>query len=164
MNRSLQYAEKTACGLVNIAQIARPRSVYSQLAAYVFLYLTEEVPMVSISKVVGVLSCGFLLCLGLSNVASSADKLNTGQSDKTMFTVSDKDNFEAGREVKGEVVRVEGENYSVREDSGNVVKIHVDATTEKKSKLMPKPGDHVMAKVNAKGHAITFLTDQPISH
>jgi len=120
--------------------------------------------MVSILKVVGVLSCGFLLCLGLSNVASSADKLNTGQSDKTMFTVSDKDNFEAGREVKGEVVRVEGENYSVREDSGNVVKIHVDATTEKKSKLMPKPGDHVLAKVNAKGHAISFLTDQPISH
>ena len=29
---------------------------------------------------------------------------------------------------------------------------------------MPKPGDHVIAKVNAKGHAITFLTDQPISH
>jgi len=120
--------------------------------------------MVSILKVVGVLSCGFLLCLGLSNVASSADKLNTGQSDKTMFTVSDKDNFEAGREVKGEVVRVEGENYSVREDSGNVVKIHVDATTEKKSKLMAKAGDHVIAKVNAKGHAISFLTDQPISH
>jgi len=120
--------------------------------------------MVSILKVVGVLSCGFLLCLGLSNVASSADKLNTGQSDKTMFTVSDKDDFEAGREVKGEVVRVEGENYSVREDNGNVVKIHVDATTEKKSKLMAKAGDHVIAKVNDKGHAITFLTDQPISH
>ena len=61
-------------------------------------------------------------------------------------------------------MRVEGEHYSVREDSGNVVKIHVDATTEKKSKLMPKLGDHVLAKVNAKGHAITFLTDQPISH
>jgi hypothetical protein len=29
--------------------------------------------MVSISKIVGVLSCGFVLCLGLSNVASSAD-------------------------------------------------------------------------------------------
>jgi hypothetical protein len=48
-----------------------------------------------------------------------------------MFTVPDKDRFEAGKEVKGEVVRVEGENYFVREDSGNVVQIHVDATTEK---------------------------------
>ena len=120
--------------------------------------------MVSILKVVGVLSCGFLLCLGLSNVASSADKLNTGQSGGKMFTVADKDRFEAGKEIKGEVVRVDGDNYIIREDSGSEVRIHVDATTEKKSKLMPKPGDHVLAKVNAKGHAITFLTDQPISH
>jgi len=120
--------------------------------------------MVSIPKIVGVMSCGFLLCLGLSNVASSADKLNTGQSDKTMFTVSDKDNFEAGKEVKGEVVRVEGEKYFVREGNGNVVQMHVDATTEKRSSLMVKPGDHVIAKVNAQGHAISFLADQPIAH
>ena len=53
---------------------------------------------------------------------------------------------------------------SVREDSGNEVHMHVDATTETKSKLKPKTGDHVIAKVNDKGHAITFLTDQPISH
>ena len=120
--------------------------------------------MVSIPKVVGVLSCGFLLCLGLSNVASSADKLNTGPSDKTMFTVSDKDNFEAGKVVKGEVVRIDGDNYSVREDSGNVVKMHVDDTTQTRSNVKAKPGDHVIAKVNAKGHAISFLTDQPVAH
>lgn len=77
------------------------------------------------------MSCGFLLGLGLSNVASSADQLNTGQSDAKMLTVSDADNFQAGTMVKGEVVRVEGEHVSVREDSGNVVQMHVDATTEK---------------------------------
>jgi len=37
--------------------------------------------MVAISKIIGVLSCGFMLCLGLSNVASSADQLNTDQSE-----------------------------------------------------------------------------------
>ena len=43
--------------------------------------------MVSIPKVVGVLSCSFLLCLGLShaaqadNVASAADEMNADQSD-----------------------------------------------------------------------------------
>ena len=119
--------------------------------------------MVSIPKVVGVMSCGFLLRLGLSNVASSADKLNTGQSDKKMFTVSDKDNFQAGKVVKGEVVRVEGEKYFVREDSGNVVQMHVDATTEKRSPTA-KPGDHVIAKVNAQDHAISFLSDQSTAH
>lgn len=120
--------------------------------------------MVAIPKTVGVLSCGFLLCLGLSNVASSADKFNTGQSAKQMFPVSDKDNFQAGKEVKGEVVRVEGEKYFVREDSGNVVQMHVDATTEKSSSAMVKPGEHVIAKVNAQGHAISFLADRPIAH
>ena len=38
--------------------------------------------MIAISKIIGVLSYGFMLCLGLSNVASSADQLNTGQSVK----------------------------------------------------------------------------------
>ena len=120
--------------------------------------------MVSILKVVGLTCCGFLLCLGLSDVASSAEKLNTGQSGGKMLTVADKDRFEAGKEVKGEIVRVEGDNYIVREDSGSEVRMHVDATTETKSKLKPKPGDHVIAKVNDKGHAISFLTDQPIAH
>ena len=38
--------------------------------------------MVSILKVVGLMSCGFLLCLGLSNAASAADEMKAGQSDK----------------------------------------------------------------------------------
>ena len=37
--------------------------------------------MVAIPKVVGVMSCGFLLCLGLSgNAASAADEMKAGQS------------------------------------------------------------------------------------
>jgi len=120
--------------------------------------------MVSISKIIGIMLYGLVLCLGLSNVASSADQRNTGQSDKQIFTVSDKDRFEAGKEVKGELVRVEGEKYFVREDSGNVVQMHVDGTTETGSAVKAKPGDHVIAKVNAQGHAISFLADQPIAH
>jgi hypothetical protein len=43
--------------------------------------LTEEVTMVAIFKIVGVTSCGFLLCLGLSgNVASAADAMKAGQA------------------------------------------------------------------------------------
>ena len=43
--------------------------------------LTEEVAMVAIPKIVGVMSCGFLLCLGLSgNVASAADAMKAGQA------------------------------------------------------------------------------------
>lgn len=114
------------------------------------VHLTEEVPMVSIQKVVGVLSCSFLLCLSLSTVASSADKLTTDQ-------------FVPGKEIKGEIVKVEGENYVVRDASGAEVRMHVDASTQKKSNMLPKVGEHVLAKVDAKGHAVSFLTDAPIS-
>ena len=120
--------------------------------------------MVSIPKVVSALSCGFLLCLGVSNVAWSAEKLNMDQSDKKMFTVSDKERFEPGKDVKGQLVKVEGEKYFVRESSGNVVQMHVDATTEKKSAALIKTGDYVNAKVNSQGHATSFLMEPPTSH
>lgn len=120
--------------------------------------------MVSIHKVVGVLSCSFLLCLGLSTVASSADQINTGYSGGQIWTVDDKDRFVAGKEVKGEIVKIDGENYVVREASGVEVRMHVNASTEKRSNMIPKVGEHVLAKVDAKGHAVSFLTDAPISH
>ena len=120
--------------------------------------------MLSIPKAVGILSCSFLLCLGLSTVASSADKLNTGQSGGMLFTVDDKERFVPGKEVKGEIVKIDGENYVVREASGAEARMHVDSSTEKKSALIPKVGEHVLAKVDAKGHAVSFFTDAPVSH
>ena len=119
--------------------------------------------MVFIHKVVGVLSCSFLLCLGLSTLVSAADQFNTSQLDGKVWTVADKDRFVAGKEVKGEIVKIDGENYVVREASGAEVRMHVNASTEKRSKLIPKVGEHVLAKVDAKGHALSFLTDAPIS-
>jgi hypothetical protein len=44
-------------------------------------HLTEEVAMSSIPKVVGALSCAFLLCLGLSGTAAlAADDMQLGKS------------------------------------------------------------------------------------
>jgi uncharacterized protein YdeI (BOF family) len=120
--------------------------------------------MVSITKIVGVLSCSFFLCLGLSTVASSADQFNTGHSGGKIWTVADKDRFVSGKEVKGEIVKIDGENYVVREASGVEMRMHVNASTEKRSNMTPKVGEHVLAKVDAKGHALSFLTDASISH
>lgn len=121
--------------------------------------------MLSLSKAVGALSCCFFLCLGLSSVASSADTLDTGQWGGKIFTVDDKDRFVPGKEVKGEIVKIDGANYVVREASGAEVRMHVDASTEKiKSGLMPKEGEYVRAKVDAKGHAVSMITDHPVSH
>jgi len=44
-------------------------------------HLTEQIAMSSIPKVIGVMSCAFLLCLGLSgNVALATDEMQPGQS------------------------------------------------------------------------------------
>jgi hypothetical protein len=55
--------------------------------------------MVSIPKVVGVMSCGFLLCLGLY--------LNGNHT------------------IKGEVLRVEPSSYFVKQYDGNQVSVHI---------------------------------------
>jgi uncharacterized protein YdeI (BOF family) len=119
--------------------------------------------MGSIPKLAGVLSCGFLLHLGLSTIASSADQLNTGHTSGKIWTVDDKDRFAPGNEVKGEIVKIDGDHYVVRESSGAEVRMHVDSNTQKRSNMTPKVGEHVLAKVDAKGHAISFLTDAPTS-
>jgi len=99
----------------------------------------------------------------LWTVASSADQLNTGQLGGKIWTVDDKDRFVSGKEVEGEIVKIDGDHYVVREASGAEVRMHVDAKTEKRSNMRPKVGEHVIAKVDGKGHAVSFLTDAPIS-
>ncbi len=106
--------------------------------------------MVSIPKIVGVVSCSFLLCLGLSSVALSLDKIGDAEPGKT---------------IKGEVLRVEGDNYVFVKngEDGKVVRLHIDSTTQKKSTKIT-PGDNVEAKFNDQNHAISILTDQPQAH
>ena len=115
--------------------------------------------MLSIPKMAGLVTCG-LLCLGLSNVASSADAMNP---EVTMVSDSVGDS-KPGTTIKGEVVRVDDSYYFVRQEDGKEVRMHVDTTFEKRSAQKGKPGDHVIAKMDDKGHALSFLTDQPIAH
>ena len=113
--------------------------------------------MVSIPKVVGVLSCGFLLCLGLSNVAqagnapSASDVMKTdSQSDQTGFRENT---------IKGEVLRVEGENYFVKGKDGKEARLHVDKTSQLDGTL--KAGDNIEAQVTDKNHAVSIKHVQP---
>ena len=74
-----------------------------------FFHLNEQVHIVSTLKVAGFMSCDFLLCIGLSNTVKASDEpaasdvmRTDSQSDRTGF----KENT-----LKGELVRVEGENH-----------------------------------------------------
>ncbi len=113
--------------------------------------------MVSIPKVVGLMSCGFLLCLGLSNAAqagnapSASDVMKTdSQSDPTGY----KENVH-----KGEVLRIEGENYFVKGKDGKEIRLHVDKTSQLDGTV--KAGDKIEAQVTEKDHAVSIKHVQP---
>ena len=128
--------------------------------------------MVSIPKVVGVLSCGFLLCLGLSNATQAehapapSDLMKTDsvtdqqgfQSDddkqKNVNNEKGSNRAEGAKTIKGELFRVEDGNYFVKVKDGKEVRLHTDKTTQMMGEI--KKGDRIEAKVNEQNHALSI--------
>ena len=131
---------------------------------------TEGVPLKSIRKVVGVLSCGFLLCLGLShaaqadNAASAADEMKADQPDhrqggQEVGEERPRDPMKGsqskgGKTIRGEMLRVEGDNYFVRGRDGKEVRLHTDKTTQIMKTI--QQGDQIEAKVNNQNHTLSI--------
>jgi uncharacterized membrane protein YcgQ (UPF0703/DUF1980 family) len=132
--------------------------------------------MVSISKVVGVLSCGFLLCLGLSSAAqaehapAAGDNMKSdSQSDRQVFQSDDdkqknvndekgSNRADGAKTIKGELFRVEDGNYFVKVKNGKEVRLHTDKTTQMMGEI--KKGDRIEAKVNKQNHALSIRSAQ----
>lgn len=95
--------------------------------------------MLSITKVVSVLSCGVLLCLGLSQAAHAADE--EGASRLEQATV-----------IKGNLVSIDYEDYIIKEKDGKEVRVHITKKTQIMGQI--KKGDRVEAKVDAKDNAM----------
>jgi hypothetical protein len=132
--------------------------------------------MVSIPKVVGVLSCGFVLCLGLSSAAqaddaaSPAEELKADQSDRgqrgqevgeKQMNNTERGQLKGAKTIKGEVLRVEyGGNYFVKGQDGKEVRLQTDQTTQMMGEI--KTGDRIEAKVNQQNHALAIReADKP---
>jgi uncharacterized membrane protein YcgQ (UPF0703/DUF1980 family) len=132
--------------------------------------------MVSILKFVGVLSCGFLLCLGLSNTAQAEHPPASSDVMKT-DSVSDRQGFQSdddkqknvddekgsnrakdAKTIKGELSRVEDGNYFVKVKDGKEVRLHTDKTTQMTGEV--KKGDRIEAQVNKKNHALSIRSIQ----
>jgi uncharacterized membrane protein YcgQ (UPF0703/DUF1980 family) len=132
--------------------------------------------MVSIQKVVGVLSCSFLLCLGLSNAVRGEHAPGPSDLMKT-DSVTDKQGFqsdddkqknvdnekssnrgEGAKTVQGELTRVEDANYFVKVKDGKEVRLHTDKTTKMMGEI--KKGDRIEATVNDQSHAISIHKTQ----
>ena len=99
--------------------------------------------MITMLKVVSVLSCGLLLCLGLSTAAYAGEADETGAS-----------RLERAKTIKGELLRVEYGEYVVKEKDGKEVRLTTDKMTQMMGQL--KKGDRIEAKVNDQNHALTI--------
>ncbi|HJS67143.1 MAG TPA: hypothetical protein VJ760_07450 [Nitrospiraceae bacterium] len=95
--------------------------------------------MLSITKVVGVLSCGVLLCFGLYNAAHAVEE--EGVSRLEQATV-----------IKGDLVSIDYGDYVIKEKDGKEVRVHIDKKTQVMGQI--KKGDRVEAKVDAKDNAL----------
>jgi len=132
--------------------------------------------MVSIPKVVGILSCGFLLCLGLSNAAQAEHPPAPSDVMKT-DSVSDRQGFQSdddkqknvddekgsihakdAKTIKGELSRVKDGNYFVKVKDGKEVRLHTDKTTKMTGEI--KKGDRIEAQVNNENHALSIRSAQ----
>lgn len=56
--------------------------------------------------------------------------------------------------IQGEILKVQGEMYTVQDASGKEVQLHVDESTQKSGKL--KEGDQIEAEVTEEGHALSL--------
>ncbi len=126
--------------------------------------------MVSIPKIVWVMSCGFLLCLGLSSAAqaehspSPSNVMKTNkitdqrgfQSDDDLqqHGVRESNNAEGAKTIEGELLRVKDGNYFVKVKDGKEVRLHTDKTTQMMGEI--QKGDRVEATVNKQNHALSI--------
>ena len=143
--------------------------------------------MVHIPKVVGVLSFGFLLGLSLSYAAqadNAASPANEMKPDQAQMKADQTDRRQGGQEagekqmndeitikggpsksgktITGEMLRVEGDNYFVKEQEGKEVRMHTDKTTLIMGNL--RQGDQIEANVNDQDHAFLIRPIQERIH
>ena len=95
--------------------------------------------MLSITKVVSLLSCGMLLCFGLYKVAHAAEEAGASRLDQAMV-------------IKGNLVSIDYGDYIIKDKDGKEVRVHIDNKTQVMGQI--KKGDRVEAKVDAKDNAL----------
>ena len=119
--------------------------------------------MIDIPKMVRVLSCGFLLWVGvLCNVAQADTIVPRADAEKdSQRTGGQGDPKELPLRqqgvhiIQGDVLRVEGNNYVIKELGGKELSLRTDATTMKAEKI--QVGDRIEAKVDENNRALSLV-------
>ena len=119
--------------------------------------------MVHISKVVRVLSCGFVLWVGLLCHMAQADtmipKADTEKDSQRTVGQGDPKELSIRQQgvhiIQGDVLRVEGNTYFIKELGGKELSLRTDTTTMKAEKI--QVGDRIEAKVDENNHALSLV-------
>ena len=111
--------------------------------------------MISIPKVVGVLTCGFLLCLGLSNTAQSGPPASLAdpavRKGGQAGVRGEQGKLKGGHRIEVDVLRVEAEHYFVMGQDGREVRLHTDRSTKMTGNI--SQGARIVANVDDQNHA-----------
>ncbi len=89
-------------------------------------------------KLIGLIALTAILCLGLAPLTYAADEPAAAGS----------------QTVKGDLLKIEGEFYVVKDASGKELRLHVDGSTKLEGTI--KAGDKIEAQATDKGHATSI--------
>ena len=102
--------------------------------------------MISKLNVIGVLSCvlgfGFVTATQAAEQPSAPEKMNPGHLAEGIET------------IRGEVVRLKGQHFYIRQSNGKERHLHAKPTTEMKREL--KKGDRIEVQVDDQNNAVSI--------
>ena len=103
-------------------------------------------------NLVGITCCGVALSLSLFSVAQAQDSPSPSDNMRT-FSQTDPTGFKEGR-YRGEVVRIEGQDYIIKTKDAEEMRLHVDQRTKQTGTF--KQGDGIEAEVGAKNRVLSI--------
>jgi hypothetical protein len=122
--------------------------------------VTAGASMGSLHKAIGVVCGGFLLSLGLSTVAQTEmfdRRPDYQQPGEKQLHEMESGQSTGGKTIKGEVLRVEGNDCFIKGQDGKEVRLHIDLTTLKARNI--EPGERIEAKVNDQNQVLAILSE-----
>jgi hypothetical protein len=115
--------------------------------------------MASIPKIIGVVSCGVLLCLSLSNATQARERMKPDpcaerKGGQANLLKCDEETRQGIDTIKGEVLRVAGSTYDIQQSNGQGRLLHADATTQTTGII--GRGERIVAKVDNQKHVLSI--------
>ena len=101
------------------------------------------------------ISTGVLTRPNHSSISTQKNEIEAASSQRTEEQLEQKGTgLQVGVIIQGDVVRVERDNYFVREKGGEEVRLEIDRTTERMGPI--KKGDRIVATVDKRNHAVSI--------